>query len=133
MQHVGDSVFLWKVDGIEFLNLSALDSAASSLTISEFPRLRAIALPQLVSVAETLLLSGNPSLETIGVFESVQSIGALTVRDNPLLPTCQVNALLEYVTGSVRIEGNDDPCDPDPCTAGACVMDCSVAENYVCN
>ncbi|MFC1609571.1 hypothetical protein ACFL6C_01305 [Myxococcota bacterium] len=89
-----------------------------------------------------LNIAGNEKLSNLDGLHQVRRIGrSLSITGNPSLPTCAIEELLDLVGrgnigssgASVTVRANDDPCDPDPCTGGTCVMDCSVAEDYVCN
>ncbi|MFC1611905.1 hypothetical protein ACFL6C_13160 [Myxococcota bacterium] len=116
--------------------LTALSAVVGCVEILDNDGMTQLGLPSLTSVGAWLNVSGNNVLDDLGLVSLVSVGENVEIRDNPVLPVCNVEALvaqLEAFTGNVDNSRNDHPCDPDPCPGGFCSMDCSAAEDYVCD
>ena len=94
----------------------------------------------LTQVLMQLQITQNYALTDLSGFDSLQQVGAqISITNNAALPLCKAQSIVTQVedagglgSGGAVLTGNDDPCDPDPCSAGVCAPDCSESGLYSC-
>jgi hypothetical protein len=92
------------------LGLTRLDHVGGSLIVQE-TRGASISLPTLQSIGADLLVVENPDLVSLAL-PRLETVGAsITISENRNLPSCQAQALVESLAGSiggtVTISGNN--------------------------
>jgi len=136
---VGGKFWLEGVNGLETLSLPSLTGVGGYFVVggpsktSDNVGLELIDLPLVEALAD-VFVQNNVSLTSVDVPQLSAVGGQMYFRNNPELDTCIVTELVSsvVVTGDVANDGNGSSCRPDPCLVGACVVDCRVDDNFVC-